>query len=382
MNCLQIGAEWLPERAGGLNRFYFDLLHHLPAAGVQCRGLVAGRPDTWPADPDVRVDAFAPMQSPLPKRWWAVRQTVNGELSAGHADLIAAHFAPYAYLPLLDKIGPALPLVFHFQGPWAQEAREEGENQFVCAAKAFIEKSVYRRATRLIVLSGAFKRILVETYGIPAERIHVVPGGVDCDRFAIAPTRAEARARLGWPAGRPTVLAVRRLVKRMGLENLIEAARAVRDAVPDVLVLIAGGGKERDRLADAIRAQGLDDTVRLLGFVPDADLPLAYRAADLTVVPTVSLEGFGLVAAESLAAGTPALATPVDGLVDLLSGLQHLLFAGATAADIAAGLTAGLVGQHPLPSPSECAGYARRRFDWPVIAAGVADVYRDAVRLC
>ena len=62
--------------------------------------------------------------------------------------------------------------------------------------------------------------------------------------------------------------------------------------------------------------------VRMLGSSRDADLPLYYRAADLSVVPTVALEGFGLVAAESLAAGCPALVTPVGGLPSVVADLS------------------------------------------------------------
>ena len=75
---------------------------------------------------------------------------------------------------------------------------------------------------------------------------------------------------------------------------------------------------------------GLQDHVRLLGHVPEADLPLAYRAADLTVMPTASLEGFGLSVIESLAAGTPVLATPVGGMLDILPPLgEQLVLEGA-----------------------------------------------------
>ena len=379
LSVLQLGAEWFPERGGGLNRFYFDLLHHLPRAGFRCRGLVAGTAAGWPPTDGVAIDAFAPKQAPLLKRWTAERRAVAGALSAERFDLTAAHFAPYAF-PVLGPATQGRPLVVHFQGPWAQESKEEGAGRLACAAKAFIERAVYRRATRLIVLSSPFKQILVNDYGIEPARVQVVPGGVDCARFDISESRQEARAKLGWPIDRPIVLTVRRLARRMGLENLIEAAEAIRRAVPTVLIHLAGGGAQRQQLEKAIHDRGLGDTVRLLGFVPDDQLPLAYRAADVSAVPTVALEGFGLVAAESLAAGTPALATPVDGLVDLLQPLSSdLMFAGSTAGDLSAGLIRALASPASLPTAVECAAYARRRFDWSVIAVGVADVYRQAI---
>src|SRR6185437_17166875 len=124
---------------------------------------------------------------------------------------------------------------------------------------------------------------------------------------------------------------------------------------------------------------GLTDNVRLLGFLPDAQLPAAYRAADVTVVPTVSLEGFGLIVVESLAAGTPCLVTPVGGLPEAVSGLSRALVLRSTGAEaIADGLGDALTGKMALPAARECAEFARRNFDWPVIAERVRLVYEEA----
>jgi glycosyltransferase involved in cell wall biosynthesis len=151
--------------------------------------------------------------------------------------------------------------------------------------------------------------------------------------------------------------------------------------VPDALVLIAGNGPIRAELEARIAALGLGDTVRLLGFVPDEQLPLAYRAADLSVVPTASLEGFGLITVESLAAGTPCVVTPVGGLPDIVAPIApQLVTASARAADIGDTLAAALLGTIPLPSAAACARQARERFDWPVVAARVRDVYELARR--
>jgi glycosyltransferase involved in cell wall biosynthesis len=379
ISALQVGGGWFPEEAGGLNRFYYDLLHHLPEAGVQCRGLVAGLSDRWPELEGVEVRAFESLVVPLRKRWAAEWKMACEEISHCDFDLIVSHFAPYA-VPVYSKVSNKRPLVTHFQGPWARESREEGKSRLGCIAKGLIERLVYRRAHRLIVLSTPFKKLLTSEFGVNPDLVRVVPGGVDCDRFNISETRNEARARLDWPTDRPIVLAVRRLARRMGLENLIEAVEAVRREVPEMLLLIAGGGHERDRLREVIRTRGLDQSVRLLGFVPDDVLPLAYRAADLSVVPTVSLEGFGLVAAESLSAGTPVVATPVDGLVELLQPLSpDLLFQNSSPASIADGLIGALTGAIKLPDADRCSSYARRRFGWNVIAAAVADVYREVV---
>ena len=119
----------------------------------------------------------------------------------------------------------------------------------------------------------------------------------------------------------------------MGLSNLVDAMKQVIDREPDAILYIAGKGRLKAQLEAQIASHGLADHVKLLGFVTDAQLPLIYRAADLNVVPTLSLEGFGLVAAEALAAGTPSLVTPVGGLPEVVSGLSpDLVFASSATA--------------------------------------------------
>jgi glycosyltransferase involved in cell wall biosynthesis len=204
---------------------------------------------------------------------------------------------------------------------------------------------------------------------------------VDVARFNVAESRADCRARLGWPADRPIILAVRRLMRRMGLDDLVGAVTKIRESVPNVLVLVAGRGPIGPELEKQIQDLGLSDNVRLLGFVPDDDLPYAYRAADLTIVPTIALEGFGLIVAESFAAGTPCLVTPVGGLPEAVSGLSPLLvLSGTGSAAIAAGVTAALTGAVSMPTAAACLDFARRNYDWSVIAERTRLVYEEAVR--
>ncbi|MBN6746157.1 glycosyltransferase family 4 protein, partial [Acidithiobacillus sp. MC2.1] len=185
----------------------------------------------------------------------------------------------------------------------------------------------------------------------------------------------------GWPQDRPIVFAVRRLVRRMGLEDLIEAMVEVRRRVPDVLLLIGGRGPLQGELTARIEHLGLTDHVRLLGYLSDEALLLAYRAADITVVPTVALEGFGLIAAESLAAGTPTLVTPVGGLPEVVRDLSaNLVLPSTGPRALTEGLSAALRGDMALPDTDACRAFARERYDWPNIAIQVRAVYEEALQ--
>ena len=371
---LHLGMGWFGDQPGGLNRYVAGLLDHLPTAGMGAEAIVVAE---GPAGrPDVRV-AASPRQ-PVLRRLAAVRRAFDEAVAARRPAVVASHFALYAW-PARRQLA-RLPHVVHFHGPWADEGRREGRWRLSAMVRRGVERGVYKTGRRFVVLSDAFGRVLVERYGVPADRVTTVPGGIDLDRFAAAAGagRAEARRRLEWPADRPVVLCVRRLVRRMGLEALVDAAAELRRSHPDVLVVIGGSGPLRGELEARVRSIGAAGNVRLAGFVSEDDLPWAYAAADVSVVPTDALEGFGLVAAESLAAGTPALVTPVGGLPEVVAGLgDGLVLDGTSAGAVAAGLGAALARPGSLPSAVECRAHAAR-FGWGPVCRRLVGVYAGA----
>ena len=156
---------------------------------------------------------------------WVGARALAGEAFRDGVDFVNAHFALYAF-PWLDKLPPTVPLIVNFQGPWAEEMRVEARTRRkrMMARMAFwIERRVYRRADRCVTLSAAFRDLLHERYGVPLERIRVVPGASDVAPYLQAPARNAARAQLGWPQDRRILLSVRRLARRMGLDQLIDA---------------------------------------------------------------------------------------------------------------------------------------------------------------
>ena len=370
--------HWFPERPGGLDRVYYELSRALPQSGVSVTGLVAGT-ELVASQTQGIIQAFATQKSSLPARWMGMRKAFPEMVATHQPDIIVSHFALYT-LPVIDKLDKR-PFMIHFQGPWAEEGVVEGNAGLRHAFKHWVEKQVYRRSIRAIVLSKAFEEVLVTQYGYPREQIHIIPGGIDAPRFGIVATQEQARKRLNWSVERPTVVAVRRLVPRMGLENLIAAIDVVRRDVPDIMVMIAGRGMLQAQLTQQIEVLGLGNNVSLIGFVSDEELPYVYRAADLSVVPTVALEGFGLIAAESLAAGTPCLVSPVGGLPEVVSALSpDLVLRSPAPPDIARALTACLLGDTILPDAVSCRAYAAENFDWKIIASRVADVYAGALQ--
>ena len=372
--------EWFPDcRDGGLDRYFYEALRTFSASGMKGTALVSSAAPT--SLDAISVRGMAGVNASVGQRWAGVRAAAREAFQDG-VDFVNAHFAFYAF-PLLRHLPLTVPLVVNFQGPWAEEMRVEArtfKKRMMALAAYWIERRVYRRADRCITLSSAFRDLLHESYGVPMERICVVPGAADLEPYLRAPERMWARAKLGWPTDRQIVFSVRRLARRMGLDLLIDAMAEVRREFPEVLLLIGGKGPERNRLQAQIEALGLQENVRLLGFVAEADLPAAYAAADFSVVPTVALEGFGLITVESLASGTPVLGTRVGATPEILGPLNpESLFAEATAAAMATKIAAVLRGTILLPDREACRAYSMR-YGWPTVAPRLLAVFNEAIK--
>jgi glycosyltransferase involved in cell wall biosynthesis len=199
---------------------------------------------------------------------------------------------------------------------------------------------------------------------VPAEKVTLVPGAVDLARFRPDGPRAD----LG-PG--PVVLTVRRHVERMGIDLLIRAA-----AQCGVSLVVGGDGPRRAELEALARALGV--RARFVGFVPDEELPALYRGADLFVLPTRELEGFGLVAIEAMACGTPALGTPVGAIPEVLGPLG-LVAEAATPEAIAAGIRRVLDARDPA-LPKRCREHVAARYDWSRVVDGVEQVLLEVTR--
>jgi glycosyltransferase involved in cell wall biosynthesis len=255
---LMLGKGWFPDQLGGLDRYYRDLLEHLPEAS----GVVIGPS----GEPDSRVTAISGHERPLPLRllaFWRAAQR-----AAERADVIDAHFALYALAPLWLGRLRSKPVVLHFHGPWTDENVAAGDGSRVRRrVRHLIERATYVSADEAITLTSAFRQVLVERYRVAPWNISVVPPGVDLGRFTPGSVD-RARSRLDIAPQAFVAVAVRRLVPRMGLDLLVEAwSQTVGDLPAGSTLLLVGDGPMRASLANSVAAHGLGGSVRLTGRV-------------------------------------------------------------------------------------------------------------------
>lgn len=177
-----------------------------------------------------------------------------------------------------------------------------------------------------------------------ASRLHVMRNGVDLERFCLL-DGAEMRRALGI-TGAPVILAVGNLQEHKGQRLVLEAFAQLRKRHAAARLLLVGEGPDRARLQDRAAALGLSDAVRLVGTVPNTELARWYSAADLLVLAS-SREGWPNVLLESMACGTPVVASDVGGVREIVQQpVAGRVVASRSAEDFAAAMQELLAAAH------------------------------------
>ncbi len=312
----------------------------------------------------------------------------RSENSAAHLKLVEL-LAPGSPRTLLAThqayFGPAAqdwPTVFMYQGPWgleysfSQQAKPRGRlrrwmDPWIARRLHAEEGLALKRAPQIFVASQYTRRQLPIWHPRVKSPVEVISGGANFSQFQPPIHRAADRAANGIGTEHFVFLTVRRLDPRMGLIGLLDAFARVVKMHPHVHLLLAGRGPQQDTLAEHIKKRGLESHARLLGFVPEMELAKVYGLADCTIMPSLDLEGFGLATVESLACGTPVLASNAGANPELVGPLDHeLLYPSTNPEALFQRLTGLASGTQSMPPRDACADYVRRTFRWdrPVAA--------------
>jgi glycosyltransferase involved in cell wall biosynthesis len=223
-------------------------------------------------------------------------------------------------------------------------------------------------AAAVITVSAALRQALIEM-GAPEAKITVLRNGVDTTLFRPPADRVASRAELGF--ARLTLISVGLLTERKGHHRTIEAMTQL----PDFDLIILGDGPERDRLNALISRLGLGGRVRASGARPHAELPRWYGAADASVLAS-SREGWANVLLESMACGTPVVASPIWGNPEVVRSPAAGVIARENSADgIAAGVRQLFAS---LPSRAATRAYAEP-FSWDETTAGQLDLFHRVI---
>jgi len=240
--------------------------------------------------------------------WWSLRKSVARLARDPKPDCVISYWAHpdgEAAVRLAQSIGiPSIAMV-------------GGSDVLLLASnrrrRRCIQK-VLNRAGAVLTVSNDL-RMKVAGLGVPQEKIHVLRRGVDSELFSPGDSE-ESRRRLGLDNHKNVLLYIGRLVEVKRVDTLLDACDRLRQHDRKLLLCIIGEGPLRQQLAAKVHLTGLSRHVRFVGTVPHDGLVHWYRAADLTVLSSRS-EGIPNVLLESLACGTPFVATSVGGIPEI-----------------------------------------------------------------
>lgn len=412
MHVLTAAHDFYPDPgSGGTGRYVYETARRLVDRGhrvsvvTRRRGDVPAREsvegvDVHRYDLEVAERAGPAVLAQLPGAAATVADHVSAIADRSPVDVLSAQ-GPMTSLLVDRHVGDAAARVPTFHSPWPTEYRIRTRNErweprrrLNSTIRWHAERTLLAGADHAVTLSEFMGGELRETYGLDLDA-SVVPGGVDAERYTPEAGSGEAGSSEAGSAdridsGAPAFLTVRRLAERMGHEPLLRAFAAVVERHPEAHLYVAGDGPLRGRLDRLAASLGLDDHVTFLGYVPDPALPSVYASADVFVLPTTELEGFGLATLEALASGLPVFATPVGGSVEVLSDLAGgpaipapTLAASADAGALADGLDAWAgVSEEALAEAGRAARrYARERYPWERTVDGLVSIYREAASI-
>jgi D-inositol-3-phosphate glycosyltransferase len=328
--------------AGGMNVYVRDLARYLGRKGVQLDVFTRSQDEHVP---HVLHDlgfgnrvAHIPSgpEHPLPKEELAshIPEFTKNILSFArvkgiHYDLIHSHYwmSGLAAIKLREVWQVPIIQMFHTLGKLKRlvaQTPEEAEGSYRIEG----ESQVISRVDRIVASTTTEKEQLEKLYGAEGEKIEVIPPGVDLTHFYPIPPD-EAKEFVGIPLEKRMLLFVGRIEPLKGIKTLLRAIKYINENNQDeknLCLAVIGGdlqdengqGSTEMQLMQQLREEyGLQDMVTFLGKRSQDSLPYYYSAAEMVIMPS-HYESFGMVALESMACGTPVIASLVGGLIHLV----------------------------------------------------------------
>ena len=333
---------------GGSERHLLTLLPALAERGVDARfvGL-----DTDEADPFYEQLGVPYVRLSSPRR---LRRALRG------ADIVHTHLVHADVFGAL--VAGSTPLV----------STKHNDDPFRVGPYRFVERTITRRARRVIAITESLKRFCVERVGLPEAKLHVIRYGLN------EPPRAwGANPPLELGDG-PVVAAVARLAPQKGVDVAIRALPAIRREHPDAVLAVLGEGPERAALEELARSLGVAAAVALPGRV--GDMAALYRRAELVVHP-VRWEGFGLALLEAMLAERPVVASAVSAAPEIVEAGRTGLLVPPDDAGAFAAAVSSLLADRARAAELGRAGLERARAEFSVarMADRTLDAYRRAL---
>ena len=387
MKILMLAWEYPPRIVGGLGRVVHDLSKTLIKDGHDVTVITYKDGDVPYFEDDkgvkvYRIDNY--MINPNNFIDWIMQLNFNMIAKAneiickeGNFDVIHAHdwLVAYAAKTLRNSYNTPLVATIH--------ATEAGRNSGIHdETQRYINDTEWMltyEANEVIVNSNYMKNELQRLFGLPFEKINVVPNGVNLSLFNGIEKDYDFRRRYAMD-NEKIILYMGRLVYEKGIQHLISAMPKISNGYHDVKLVVGGKGGMLEELKAQARALGIENKVYFAGYFKGKDVQKIYKAADISVFPS-TYEPFGIVALEAMLAENPVVVSDVGGLNEIVQHRENGMKSYAGNPNSIADSVLELLYDHQLAANvvKKAKNKVRNEYNWNKIAQDTHFTYQKAI---
>ncbi len=387
MKILMLSWEYPPRVVGGISKVVYDLSHRLVNDGHEVtvvtykdgnvayeeddEGVKVYRVDNFMINPNNFIDWIMQLNFNMIAK---TSEIINKD---GKFDVIHAHDWLVAYAAKTIKHSYDIPMIATIH------ATEAGRNSGIHDdQQKYINDTEWMltyEASEVIVNSNYMKAELQRLFGLPFEKINVVPNGVDLHLYDNIERDYEFRRNYAMD-NEKIILYVGRLVYEKGVDKLIGAMPKVLEHYHDAKLIIAGKGPMMDELRAEVNTLGLGNKVYFTGYLNKKQCQKIYKCADVAVFPS-TYEPFGIVALEAMLSGNPVVVSDIGGLNEIVDhGLNGMKSYAGNSNSIADSILTLLFDQKLCSEISKRAQEkVKALYNWPKIAEDTHFVYEKAI---
>ena len=325
MKILMLTWEYPPRVVGGISKVVYDLSHKMVKEGNEVtvvtykdgdnvkyyendKGVEVYRVDNYMIRPNNFIDWIMQLNFNMITK---ANEIINKN---GKFDVIHAHDWLVAYSAKSIKESYNIPLISTIH------ATESGRNSGIHdETQRYINDSEWMltyESSEVIVNSNYMKNEVQRLFGLPYDKINVIPNGVNLQLFSNVNVDYDFRRQYAMD-NEKIILYVGRLVYEKGIQNLIAAMPKILDRYHDSKLIICGRGGMIDELREQVKYLGIENKVYFAGYCDSKKMQKMYKCADVAVFPS-TYEPFGIVAIESMLSGTPTIVSDVGGLNEII----------------------------------------------------------------
>lgn len=387
MKILMLTWEYPPRVVGGIARVVYDLSRTLLKDGhdvtvvtyrdgdvpyyEEDKGVKVYRVDNYMINPNNFIDWIMQLNFNLIAK---ANEIISEK---GNFDVIHAHDWLVAYAAKTLKNSYNIPIVATIH------ATEAGRNSGIHdETQRYINDTEWMltyEASEVIVNSNYMKNELQRLFGLPYEKINVVPNGVNMNLFNGIERDYNFRRRFAMD-NEKIILFMGRLVYEKGIQYLIGAMPKILNGYHDSKLVICGKGGMLDELKAQVNAMGISDKVYFAGYMNGKDVQRMYKAADIAVFPS-TYEPFGIVALEAMLSENPIVVSDIGGLNEIVQHRENGMKSYAGNSNSIADSILELLYDHKLCADitKKAKNKVRNEYNWSKIAQDTHFTYQKAI---